>query len=414
MNDSRILLVEDEEMSRDLVMGILKDRGYAVTACENGEAALGAYQMRPFPLVITDIDMPVMDGNELIRQIKGIDENQVIIVLTIHEETKIVIDIMRNGVFDYLIKPPVANDLLCKVERAMEVAELKRMKRVLEAEKTVRLENQLQWFTWNEKIIQRDYDRVDQTLFYSLHSSFNQGAGFGALLTLISLISETAEKVDDNYLIDSLLFDLINKNAQMAERTLNVFSDINRIINNDLNMERSNVADVCTMLRIIVREHAELASKKKQELMLSELKPGFEKFEVMIDHDYMAKAASELLVNALKFSDSNSTIYLLIDMRGNDSLAISFISKPTKTEKGIEGIPIEYENLVFEPFFRLTGATFEQYETLDYGLGLTVVEKIITKHGGRITVSNILDYTDISREPIVKVNFSLSLPLIKD
>ncbi len=68
---------------------------------------------------------------------------------------------------------------------------------------------------------------------------------------------------------------------------------------------------------------------------------------------------------------------------------------PVRNSKGFEGIPFEYENLVFEPFFRLSEFTLEQFNTLDYGLGLTIVEKIIMKLGGKISVSNIVDYSNL-------------------
>ena len=54
----------------------------------------------------------------------------------------------------------------------------------------------------------------------------------------------------------------------------------------------------------------------------------------------------------------------------------------------------------------------ERYGTLDHGLGLTVVEKIIRKHGGRIHAANVTDYLDFSQKPRVRVNFEIQLPFV--
>src|SRR5512145_2555836 len=144
MMDKRILLVDDEETTRELIKEILLSKGYNVLCCEDGKSALDAYRANPFPVVITDIDMPCMDGNELISRLKEIDDQQVIIVLTIHSKPEIVIDIMRKGVFDYTLKPVQMSEFVYKVERAFEVADLKRVKKTMEMEKILKLERQLE------------------------------------------------------------------------------------------------------------------------------------------------------------------------------------------------------------------------------------------------------------------------------
>ncbi|HOS41863.1 MAG TPA: response regulator, partial [Spirochaetota bacterium] len=75
MIEKRILVAEDETASADLIREMLAASGYAVTLCEHGAAALEAYRERPFPVVVTDIEMPVMDGNELVTRLKKIDED---------------------------------------------------------------------------------------------------------------------------------------------------------------------------------------------------------------------------------------------------------------------------------------------------------------------------------------------------
>ncbi len=62
----------------------------------------------------------------------------------------------------------------------------------------------------------------------------------------------------------------------------------------------------------------------------------------------------------------------------------------------------------------MTRTVFEGYDTLDYGLGLTLADKIARKHGGRISAANIVDYSDLSRGPMTKVNVTFSVPLVSE
>lgn len=409
MIDKRILLVEDDETTGMMLVEALYKDGYTVKWCPNGEDALNVYKDNPFPVVITDIEMPGMDGKELITRLKGLDEDQLIFVLTVHDEKDVIIEIMRKGVYDYIVKPAHSEDILNKLERAFEVAELRRMKRTLESEKVIKLNNQLEWFKWSDKIIQRDYDRVDKVLFESLHNSFNQGAGFGALLTLVSLVSSSAKKDGDQYVIDSQIFDLLNDNAKMAEKTLNVFSDINWIISNNLSTEKMSCLEFHSFVDTIRNDALSFSQMKRQKIILSKVQPQFESSFVHINSDYFYKALFELLINAIRFSEENSSIVLMIEVNSHDVL-ISVVNKP-EPNNGITGIPMEYENIVFEPFFRMVRNTYEKFNTLDYGLGLTVVEKVIKKHEGEVSVSNVVDYSDLKRGPVTKVNFTITLPL---
>jgi signal transduction histidine kinase len=86
------------------------------------------------------------------------------------------------------------------------------------------------------------------------------------------------------------------------------------------------------------------------------------------------------------------------------------INDPVKTGDGVLGIPPEYEKIIFEPFYRISSLVYEKYNSLDLGIGLTFVEKIISRHGGEIFAENILDHSDIKKDPLTKVNLMISLP----
>ena len=74
------------------------------------------------------------------------------------------------------------------------------------------------------------------------------------------------------------------------------------------------------------------------------------------------------------------------------------------------GIPMEYENLVFEPFFRMNQFLNSGFDTLDIGMGLTMVRHVIKKHNGEASIFNIKDYRDFSNSKF-QVNIKIKLPV---
>ncbi|HPA71410.1 MAG TPA: response regulator [Spirochaetota bacterium] len=125
MNRKRILVVEDSAPVRNILEKFLAENGYAVVTASNGEEAMGRMGSGPFSVILTDLEMPVMGGSELIDRLgeRGIQGE--IIVITSHDSPELIVEIMKKGVADYLIKPVQKSKLLMKVARAFTVSELK-------------------------------------------------------------------------------------------------------------------------------------------------------------------------------------------------------------------------------------------------------------------------------------------------
>lgn len=409
MQERRILIAEDDPSMGNLLRDALEAESYEVTLVGNGQDALDKFSEEPFPVVITDIEMPLMDGYELIIHLNETEQAPTVFVTTANNDTQFIIDVMKRGVYDYIIKPLDIGELVIKVQRAFETHALKRMQRIAEKEREIRLEHQLEWLQWQAKMEGKD-GTVDKSLFHNMHVSFSQGIGFGALITLLQIVVNSATQHGDGYLIPKDMMELVKKNAQVAERAINVFSEIEWIMSNQLPMDRIS----CHALHAILEEERVKASKyaplNGNTIMLSDPKPAFAQKFVQVSDRYLRRVLYELYINALKFSEKNSSVYILLDIHeGNAS--VSVINQPVKDEEGRRGIPMEYEYLVFEPFFRMTKIVRENYDTFDYGLGLTMTDKIVEKLSGKITGRNITDHSDIAKGPVNKVEFNLALPL---
>ena len=104
--DISILYVEDEKSIREATtQNILKKSFGMVYVAENGVEAVEIYKKTPADIILTDIDMPQMDGIELVKTIREIKQDQSIIVLSAHNESCYYIDLIQLGVDAFLLKP---------------------------------------------------------------------------------------------------------------------------------------------------------------------------------------------------------------------------------------------------------------------------------------------------------------------
>ena len=139
----KLLVVDDEDIIRESLSFVLKKEGYVVEEAENGKVAYDKLLEQPFDLVITDIEMPKMKGTQLIEEIKKINIQTSIIVVTAFGSLDTAITALRNGAADYILKPVEFDELLIKVKKLFEV-------------KSLLLENRIL-----KKEIQRNYDFED-------------------------------------------------------------------------------------------------------------------------------------------------------------------------------------------------------------------------------------------------------------
>ena len=121
---NNILIVDDEEIIKDSLSFILKKEGYEVEEASNGKEAYDKILKKPFSLVITDLEMPVMKGTELIEKIVTLDIQTSVIVITAFGSLDTAITALRNGASDYILKPVDFDELLIKVNKLFEIKEL--------------------------------------------------------------------------------------------------------------------------------------------------------------------------------------------------------------------------------------------------------------------------------------------------
>ena len=116
----RILIVDDEERFRLTLAKLLKLRDLDVTTLGSGPQALEALKQEQYDVIVLDVRMPGMDGIETLAEIKKLNPNIEVIILTGHASVDAAVDIMKLGGYDYLLKPCSVEELIDKVEAAFE------------------------------------------------------------------------------------------------------------------------------------------------------------------------------------------------------------------------------------------------------------------------------------------------------
>lgn len=121
----KILIVEDDSIMRVTLKDFLETGGYTVCACENGHDGINAFKKEDFSLVVTDVRLPDMLGTDVLKEVKEIEQNATVIVITAFGKIKTAVDTMKLGAFDYITKPFSLEEFKLIVERALGVKALK-------------------------------------------------------------------------------------------------------------------------------------------------------------------------------------------------------------------------------------------------------------------------------------------------
>ena len=134
----KILIVEDEKSISNILENILSDeiQGSEITIAENGLDAYKLIEKKDFDLIISDIKMPKLSGNELLTQSLSIKPESVFLMISGHADIETAVSCLKNGAYDFISKPIDINRLITSVKNALEKKDLQNTKNSLIKENT--------------------------------------------------------------------------------------------------------------------------------------------------------------------------------------------------------------------------------------------------------------------------------------
>jgi CheY-like chemotaxis protein len=410
----RILVVDDDEIILSIISSQLEVLNYPFDTALDGVEALSKIHSDNYDILITDINMPLMNGIDLVRKVKQSHPGIISVIMSGPDDIAKAIDIMSGfKAFAYLIKPFDNNSLKKIIEEINDYILINyKVANFAIAEKEF-YKNIQDVFDWKKEITDRRLEYITRDLIHQINIGLMHGAGFGSLVGSLSLLFSKAKPYPETsgYIVPGPVFDLIKENYNQTNDLMDGLSFAQTLIMEDefytdvvypeviLNTIQKCANDLEPMLKI-----------KNQSIKISSLPKLGKNVKLVFNQEKMKFAVTELLINAMKYSKSNIVIYVLFFFQG-DVLEIKFLNPACLNSKGIIGISGKYEALVFEPFFRMEDSVDDSYsmETVKFGLGLTLVKKVMELHKGSVTIYCVNNNMKI--ESKIDICVSLRIPL---
>jgi signal transduction histidine kinase len=348
--------VEDEEIIRLMFQQTFESWGFKVDVAENGKDALEMCHQKKYQIVVTDLNMPVMDGMELLKRLKSKWPNIEVIVITGYATIESAIEAMKLGAYDFILKPVnfdhvqfTMNKCYSKIRAEAENQELRQANmQLLELNE---MKDKFLYITNHEirtpLTIIKGYIDVLKNLVQNPNEELSE---------TMEILDETTEEL--NELVDRMhLLEALEHGKIMAKNEL---------------------VDLKIVLTKVYREVAKLFKQRQIELkVVVDKKPLF----IRGDYRQIQLVMRELLQNALKFTPDRGNVMVRLELR-NDKVYYSV------KDSGI-GIPFDKQKVIFDRFYEIQEVVNHKTSKDEFmggglGIGLSMVKEIINTMNGDI------------------------------
>lgn len=396
--DRRILIVDDERPVRDLFAAYLGEN-YDCETAAGAQEALDLLAGQSFALVLTDVHMPGLGGIELLRSIVRLYPETAVIIISGVDRPQRVIDAIRVGAADYLVKPCELEVLSLSVERALDRRMLlrnsRRYKRDLENQNAELAQQKQQLVRLQAQIVHAEKMASLGLLAAGVAHELNNPAGF--IYSNIDVLRLYVERLERCL----FAYDQLTLSASDADRIKRLKADLNyeQVIEElgpilaDCYLGAERIRDITQNLRLFSRldeaEIKEVDLHEGLEATIRLLANYFKAGHIVLERDYtdlprvscyaaqLNQIWMNLLMNAVQaIGDAEGRVR--ISTRGaGDSVQVAIADTGG-------GISPDQLKSIFDPFFT-TKPVGE-----GTGLGLAIAHGIVEQHGGSIAVESAL------------------------
>ncbi|TGM74016.1 ATP-binding protein [Leptospira mtsangambouensis] len=244
----------------------------------------------------------------------------------------------------------------------------------------------------------------------NLNTSLMQGSGLGALVTTVGSLLRKAKKEGNQHIIPSTIYELLEENFSSTKKLVQTLAEAQIVFEGSAaQAETATLKDFRNMIQDEVTYLSDMTAIKNQKFHISNLQTNTEnKFHCHFK--LLRTAIRELLINAMKYGQEGSSIYILF-MKAGEKFSLKILNAPM--DQSIQQIDFKKseEIILFQPFYRVNKYVDERYskEEFGLGLGLPIVKKILEDMNAKIYF-NVLEsniYNDQSSEVSVSLEFDL-------
>lgn len=396
-HDQRLLIVDDEEPVRNLFAAYLAET-YTCETAADAQEALDMLARQPYALVLTDMQMPGLGGIELLRKIVEHYPETAVIMISGIDRTQRVIDAIRVGASDYLIKPCELDVLTLSIERALErrmlLRNARRYKKDLELRNAELAQQKGELVRLQAQMVQSAKMASLGLLAAGVAHELNNPAGF--IYSNVDVLRQYVERLK-RCLFAYEEMTLPNQDADRMSKIKteidydNIVDDLGSILS-DCHLGAERIRDVVQNLRLFSRldesEIKQVDLNESIEATVRLLSHYYKSGRITLERNYGAlplvncyaaqlnQVWMNLLVNAAQAIEDNDGTVGVQTLSNGKTVSVSF----TDSGKGISPGNIKK---IFDPFFT-TKPVGE-----GTGLGLSISHGIVEKHRGSIAVDNI-------------------------
>ena len=375
---ARILVVDDEPDLHLLIRQSFKRQAdqWTFDFAHDGEEALAKLDAAAFDIVLTDINMPRMDGLTLLSHIRERDRSLRVVIVSAYGDMDNIRTAMNRGAYDFVTKPINLADLKTTIEKTWQEVQATRE---AEAART-QLET-----TRHELEVARQMQALKTRFFADLSHEFRTP------LTLILGPLQDALRGAYGQVrhLPGEMLPVMHRHAARLKNLIDQLLDLTKIEAGRMTL-RASEHDVIAFVRDLVLSFASAAERKQIDLRFAT--PPGEAILLYFEPDKLEKIAANLLSNALKFTPSGGTIRVRVFLIGDAEVGI-------EVRDNGPGIPHEAQTHLFDRFYQIDQP--DPDATPGTGIGLALTKELVELHGGSIAVES---------EPGFGATFTVCLP----
>ncbi len=339
----RILTVDDSGLVRSALKRIFAETSAKLEEAKNGTQAVERIsEISKFDLILLDLEMPDLNGIQVLEQIRRASQDVVVVMLTSSEDIKKAITTIREGADGYFQKQDLP----------------------LEGDKTQFFDALEQARNYRAGIIARRQLEQLKTDFYSMITHDIRNPANVVELAIEQLLDEQSS-------FDSHQQKMLVLASEAAKKMISLvtdYLDYAKIDAGYLKIETKDT-DLCKLVQSSSEQARVIATEKNQTLKL-ELP---ETLNAFVDETKLKQVVDNLISNAVKYTPEHGSIEIKLEQKGD---FVRFAVKDTG-----QGISSDHLKMLFEKFSRLPG---ESHRSKGTGLGLVIVKAIVEGHGGKV------------------------------
>lgn len=346
---ARLLVVDDETAQMHALCDTLEEQGYEVLGCASAEDALAALRESAFDLLLADLMMPQMNGIDLLRAALIIDPVMVGIIMTGEGTISTAVEAMQSGALDYILKPFKLSAVLPVIGRGLAMRQLRLQ--------NIALEQRVREHAAELEATNRELDAFTRSVSHDLRSPLNAVVGFSSLLA--EGLGPNAPAEQRKWLVQ------VQRAAQNMSELIDALMRLSLAGKQALKIES---VDLTAMVRSVVADLREKQPERQMAVVIGELP------ETQADQSLLRQVFVNLLSNAFKYTRNSSNPEIAVGCTRQDGEHVF-----TVRDNG-SGFDMTQANRLFHPFQRFHRD--DQFE--GSGIGLSIVQRIVQRHGGRI------------------------------